>query len=63
MFSRTRDRIAKLEEQIAPKGRAFVFLRVEGPDLPPYAEHLAAFRVEHGVGPNDVVHEVTVSFR
>jgi hypothetical protein len=63
MFSRIRDRVAKLEEQIAPKGRAFVFLRIEGPDLPPYAEHLAAFRAEHGVGPNDIVHEVTVSFR
>jgi hypothetical protein len=47
MFSHIRDRIAKLEEQIAPKGRAFVFLRIERPDLQPYAEHLAAFRAEH----------------
>ena len=63
MISRTRDRLKALEAKIAPKGRAFVFLRFEGPDLPPYAEHLAAFRTENGVGPNNTVHQVTVSFR
>ena len=63
MLSRIRDRLKALEAKIAPKGRAFVFLRVEGPDLPPYADQLAAFRAENGVGPNDTVHEVTVSFR
>jgi hypothetical protein len=30
MFSRIRDRIAKLEEQILPKRRVFVFFRVGG---------------------------------
>ena len=62
MFSRIRDRIAKLEEQILPQRRVFVFFRAEKPDLPPYAEHLAAFKAENNVGPNDALHKVTVTF-
>lgn len=51
MFSRIRDRIVKLEEQILPKRRVFVFFRDEDdPDLPLYAEQLAAFKAEKGEG-------------
>jgi hypothetical protein len=32
-----------------------VFFRVEEPDLPPYAEQLAAFKAEKGVGPHDIL--------
>jgi hypothetical protein len=62
MFSRIHDRIAKLEEQILPKRRVFVFFRVEEPDLPPYAEQLAAFKAEKGVGPHDILAEVVFTF-
>jgi hypothetical protein len=62
MFSRIRDRIAKLEEQIPPKRRVFVFFSVEEPDLPPYAEQLAAFKAEHSIASSDLIHEVTVTF-
>ncbi len=62
MFSRIRDRIAKLEEQILPKPRVFVFFRVEEPDLAPYAEQLAAFKAAKGVGPHDIVAEVSFTF-
>ena len=61
MFSRIRDRIAKLEEQILPKPRVFVFFRAEEPDLAPYAEQLAAFKAEKGVSPHDTL--VVVTFR
>jgi len=30
--------------------------------FPPYAERLAAFKAEKGVGPSDTVHEVHVTF-
>jgi hypothetical protein len=40
----------------------FVFFRAEDPDLPPYAEHLAAFKAEKGVGPHDILVEVTLTF-
>ncbi len=62
MFSRIHDRIAKLEEQILPKPRVFVFFRVEEPDLAPYAEQLAAFKAAKGVGPHDIVAEVSFTF-
>jgi hypothetical protein len=62
MFSRIRDRIAKLEEQILPKPRIFVFFRAEEPDLAPYAEQLAAFKAEKGVGQHDIVAEVSFTF-
>jgi hypothetical protein len=54
--------IGRFEEQILPKRRVFVFFRVEEPDLAPYAEQLAAFKAEKGVGPHDTLVEVTLTF-
>jgi hypothetical protein len=66
MFSRNsrsiRDRLTLLETQLKPPGRVLVFLRFESPDLPPYAEHLAAFKAENNVGPNDALHTVRIIF-
>jgi hypothetical protein len=62
MPSRLSARLKALEAQIAPQGRVFVFFRAEGPDLPPYAEQLAAFKAEKGVGPHDILAEVTLTF-
>jgi hypothetical protein len=66
MFSRNsrniRDRLTLLEAQLKPPGRVFVFFRVEKRDLPPYAEHLAAFKAENNVGPNDGLHTVRIIF-
>jgi hypothetical protein len=62
MFSRIRDRIAKLEEQILPKPRVFVFFRAGEPGIPAYAEQLAAFKAEKGVGQHDIVAEVSFTF-
>jgi hypothetical protein len=39
-----------------------LFFRVEEPGLPPYAEQLAAFKVENAVGPHDTLVEVTLTF-
>jgi hypothetical protein len=39
-----------------------VFLRFESLDLLPYADHLAAFKAENNVGPNDALHTVKVIF-
>ena len=57
-----RDRLEQLEALISPKRRVFVFFRAEEPDLPPYAEQLAAFKFEKGVGPHDILAEVTLTF-
>ena len=62
MFSRLRDRLARLEEQILPKRRVFAFFRAEEPDFPPYPEQLAAFKAEKGVGPHDTLVEVVLRF-
>ena len=62
MPSRLSDRLKHLEAQILPQPRVFVFFRAEEPDLPPYAEQLAAFKAEKGVGPHDIVAEVTFTF-
>ena len=62
MPSRLNDRLKHLEAQILPQRRVLVFLRFESPDLPPYAEHLAAFKAENNVGPNDALHTVRVNF-
>jgi hypothetical protein len=62
MQVRTLDRLKALEAQILPKGRHFVFLTFEEPNLPPRADRLAGFRAENGAGPNDTIHEVTVTF-
>jgi hypothetical protein len=47
---------------VRPQGRIFVFFSAEGPDLPPYAEQLASFRAEKGVGPHDTIVAVTFTF-
>jgi hypothetical protein len=47
---------------VTPQGRIFVFFRAEGPDLPPYAEQLASFKAEKGLGPHDTLVEVTLTF-
>jgi hypothetical protein len=47
---------------VTPQGRIFVFFSAERPDLPPYAEHLASFRAEKGVGPVDTLVAVTFTF-
>jgi hypothetical protein len=47
---------------VTPQGRIFVFFSAESPDLPPYAEHLASFRAEKGVGPHDTIVAVTFTF-
>jgi hypothetical protein len=60
MPSRLRDRLERLEAQIAPQSRIFVFFRAEELDLPPYAEQLEAFKAEKGIGPHDTL--VTVAF-
>ena len=44
------------------QGRIFVSFRAEGPDLPLYAEQLAAFKAEKGVGQQDIVAEVSFTF-
>jgi hypothetical protein len=48
--------------QLPPQRRIFVFFRAEEPDLPPYAEQLAAFKAEKGIGPHDTLVEVTLTF-
>ena len=62
MNGRTIDRLKALEAQTLPKGRHFVFLTFEEPNLPPRADRLAAFKAENGAGPSDIVHEVSVTF-
>jgi hypothetical protein len=62
MNTRTLDRLKALEAQIRPRGRHFVFLTFEEPNLPPRADRLPDFRAENGAGPNDIVHEVSVTF-
>jgi hypothetical protein len=48
--------------QLVPQRRIFVFFRAEEPDLPPYAEHLAGFKAEEGVGPHNTLVEVVLTF-
>lgn len=60
-MSRLRDRLKRLEDQLTPRGRIFVFLTVEEPDIPPYAEQLAAFKAEKGVGPHDTLHTMILT--
>jgi hypothetical protein len=64
MLSRLNDRLKKLEAEIAPKGRHFVFTHFvdEEPDAPSRDERLAAFKAENGVAPSDLIHEVRVAF-
>jgi hypothetical protein len=60
--SNLRQRLAKLEAQIAPPSRVFVFFRAEEPGLPPYAEQLEAFKAEKGVGPHDTLVTLVFTF-
>ena len=64
MRFRLNDRLRLLEAKIAPKARAFVFVCVDAgkPGRPSREEQLAAFRVEHGIGPGDPIHEVIITF-
>jgi hypothetical protein len=63
MLSRSlRDRLKRLEARIKPQGRTFVFCSFEEPGLPPFADRLAAFKAENGVGPQDTLHTVIVKF-
>jgi hypothetical protein len=62
MPSRIRDRLERLESQLAPQRRVFVFFRAEEPGLPPYAEQLEAFKAEKGVGPHDTLIAVVFTF-
>jgi hypothetical protein len=61
MIARLNDRLEQLEGKIGPKGRHFVFV-YEEPDALPRDERLAALKVERGVTPSDLVHEVRVKF-
>ena len=38
-----------------PRGGVPVLFRAEDPSLAPYAEQLAAFKAEKGVGPHDTL--------
>jgi hypothetical protein len=64
MFIRTRQRIARLEEAIVPRGRVFSFIQDEtspiDSGLAPYAERLATFKAENGVGPRDTLIQVVI---
>jgi hypothetical protein len=62
MPSRLRDRLERLESQLAPQRRVFVFFRSEEPGLPPYAEQLAQFKAENRVGPHDTLVTVVFTF-
>ena len=63
-MNRLQQRLAQLEEALAPKGRHFVFTHfVDGePDAPSRDERLAVFKADHGVTPSDIIHEVRVAF-
>lgn len=56
------DRVERLETQLKPKGRMFVFLSYEETDPPTYAGRLAAFKVENNIGPHDTLHTVSLTF-
>jgi hypothetical protein len=60
--SRILDRVERLESQIKPKGRMFVFFSYEETDPSTYAEQLASFKSENNVGPNDNLHTVAFTF-
>jgi hypothetical protein len=63
-MNRLQQRLAQLEEALAPKGRHFVFTHfVDGePDAPSRDEQLTVFKAERGVAPSDLIHEVSVTF-
>ena len=61
MFSRVRERLKRVEDQITPEIRVFMFFRAEEPGLPPYAEQLVAFKAENCVCPHNTL--VTVVYQ
>jgi hypothetical protein len=63
-MNRLQQRLADLENALAPKGRHFVFTHFvdEEPDAPSRDERLAAFKAENGVASSDLIHEVGVAF-
>ena len=58
MTSRLRNRIAALELAIKPSGRDFFVPLDNDPFGPTYDEQIAAFKIEHGVGPHDKVRRI-----
>jgi hypothetical protein len=64
MLARTRARIARLEAEILPRPRAFVFFSFDAgeADAPSRDDRLAAFRAKHAVAPSDLIHEVSFRF-
>ena len=65
MFFLIRDHLKRLEAKIMPKGRVLCSTEMSrprpNPDLPRYAEQLAVFKANNGVGPHDTL--VTVIFK
>jgi hypothetical protein len=63
-MNRLQQRLADLENAIAPKGRHFVFTHFvdEEPDAPSRDERLADFKITNCVTPSDHLHTVTVTF-
>jgi hypothetical protein len=59
--SRLLARIEALEALLKPNCRLFVFADFDG-DPATYEERLAAFSVEHGVGPRDEVLSVRITY-
>ena len=54
-------RLEALEALVKPKGRVFVFVDLSG-DPATYEEREAAFRAENGVGPEDEMHIVHITY-
>jgi hypothetical protein len=62
-MNRLQQRLAQLEEALAPKGRHFAILFKDGePSAQSKADQLAAFKAESGADPSDTIHEVIVTF-
>jgi hypothetical protein len=57
MHVRTHDRLKALEDQILPKGGAFVFVFSSGKGSS-RADQLAAFKAESGADPSDTINWV-----
>lgn len=64
MNTRLQQRLCDLESRFRPKGRHFAIVHFvdEEPDATSRDEQFAAFKAERGVGPNDAVHTVTITF-
>jgi hypothetical protein len=61
MLSRPSARLAKIEQALKPEARLFTFHHFDG-DEPGLDERLAAFKVEHGVTPQDQLVVIHVTF-